>query len=139
MKKWLVLFFVLFGYNCGVCMEQYPLSVFEPSELGRVYNELSKSHLVNRWLDSSEMKKAAAIIKKYDLAMWDKQIKTFEFDDLFPIAILLCSLGGRDMATEMIYFAYEKGYRNNFVINRINGTVNKKTIAEALNNLKLNS
>ena len=43
------------------------------------------------------------------------------------------------MATEMIYFAYEKGYRNNFVINRINGTVNKKTIAEALNNLKLNS
>lgn len=137
MKNYFILFCALFGCSC-ICMERKSVEVFKPSVLGRMYNELSKTYLVNRWLDSSEMKKADTIIRKYNLATWKEQIKTFELDELFPIAILLECLGNRDMAVEMIYFAYEKGYKNNFVIDMINEAVNKKTIAEALSSLKLN-
>ena len=119
-------------------MEQESVEIFKPSVLGRVYSDLSKAHLIGKWLSPLETKKADRIIKAYDFTNWNSQIKPFEFDLLFQVGIVLETLGYRERAAEMILFAYNKGYSDNFVIEALNGKkVNKKALISALEGLGL--
>ena len=66
-------------------MEQESVEIFKPSVLGRVYSDLSKAHLIGKWLSPLETKKADRIIKAYDFTNWNSQIQPFELDMLFQV------------------------------------------------------
>jgi hypothetical protein len=113
-------------------------NLLAPSMLGRVYRDLSNEHLVGRWLSPPETKKVKRIINRYDLNSLFKVVRPFELDMLFQVGIALELAGYRDIAADMILFAHQNGYSDNFVIESLKGEIiNKERIVRVLEDLNL--
>jgi hypothetical protein len=112
-------------------------NLLAPSVLGRIYRDLSNEHLVGKWLSPPETKKVKRIINRYDLNSLS-EVKPFELDMLFQVGIALELAGYRDLAADMILFAHQNGYSDNFVIESLKGgIINKERIVGVLENLSL--
>ena len=110
--------------------------LFEPSVIGNLYKDFSQNHLIGKWLSPPEISAAFLIMKKYNLNDWKIHIKSFEYDMLFYISMIINSLGDRELAADMIQFAYINGYGNNFIIQSlIDKKIDKNAIIQQLNNI----
>ena len=120
-------------------MEKNNEGLFETSVIGNLYKDFSQNHLIGKWLSPSEISAAFLIMKKYNLNDWKIHIKSFEYDMLFYISMIINSLGDRELAAEMIQFAYINGYGNNFIIQSLKDkTIDKNAIIQQLNNISKN-
>jgi len=103
-------------------------SLFQPSVIGKLYEDLSKEHLIGRWLYPFEIEKAEIIVKDYDFSKWTTQIKPFEISILFYIGFIMGLTGYIELAADMIFFSYENRHANNFVIKPLKKRKKKKKI-----------
>jgi len=79
-------------------------TLFKPSVIGKVYNDLSEAFLIGKYLLSFELEKTNNIVKSYDFEGWNTQIKPYEISSLFYVACVLESLGYQKLAADMIQF-----------------------------------